>query len=70
MIMPNLPHLRRSSRALVSFLKREDGTTTVEYAVLLSLIVVTCLASMLALGPAAGGTFRSTSTTVGTYGVP
>jgi Flp pilus assembly pilin Flp len=70
MTMRPLTFCRRSAKTLVGFLQREDGTTTVEYAVLLSLIVVTCMASMLALGPAAGDTFRSTSTTVGTYGVP
>jgi len=68
--MRPLSFLHRSARSLVGFLEREDGVTTVEYAVLTALIVVTCVASMLALGPAAGDTFRSTSTTVGTYGVP
>jgi Flp pilus assembly pilin Flp len=68
--MRPLTFIHRSGRTLAAFLKREDGVTTVEYAVLTALIVVTCVASMLALGPAAGDTFRSTSTTVGTYGVP
>ena len=60
----------RLGRIIASFIKREDGSTTVEYALLLALIVVTCLASIMALGPAAGDTFQSTNTTVGTYGVP
>jgi len=68
--MRPMTFIHRSCRTLAAFLKREDGVTTVEYAVLTALIVVTCVASMLALGPAAGDTFRSTSTTVGTYGVP
>jgi Flp pilus assembly pilin Flp len=68
--MRPMTFIRHTVRSLAAFLKREDGVSTVEYAVLTALIVVTCVASMLALGPAAGDTFRSTSTTVGTYGVP
>ena len=64
------PRHSRLGRKVVSFLKRDDGTTTVAYALLLGLIVVACLASIMALGPAAGDTFQSTNTTVGTYGVP
>lgn len=44
-----------------TFLNAEDGPTAVEYAVMLSLIVVVCLASITALGTAANKTF----TTVG-----
>jgi pilus assembly protein Flp/PilA len=54
---------------LVRFLKSEDGPTAVEYAVLLALLVVTCMASLLALSPAAGETFTATTTVVGTHGV-
>jgi pilus assembly protein Flp/PilA len=34
----------------VNFLKREDGPTAVEYAVMLALIVVVCIAAVTTLG--------------------
>ena len=34
----------------VDFLKREDGPTAVEYAVMLALIVVVCVAAITTLG--------------------
>lgn len=61
---------RRWLKRVAGFLRREDGTTAVEYAVLLALIVVVSLASIKALGPAVLSAFQSSSTTVGTYGVP
>ena len=68
--MNNTRFWTRPVRAVVSFLRREDGPTAVEYAVLLGLIIGACIASISALGPAAGDTFRSSTSTVGTYGVP
>ena len=35
---------------IVNFLKEEDGPTAVEYAVMLALIVVVCLAAIGSLG--------------------
>jgi len=43
-------------RAL-EFLKKEDGPTAVEYAVMLALIVVVCIAAITALGSNANSTF-------------
>jgi pilus assembly protein Flp/PilA len=37
-------------RAGVDFLKREDGPTAVEYAVMLALIIVVCIAAVTTLG--------------------
>ena len=37
-------------QATVRFLKREDGPTAVEYAVMLALIVVVCIAAITAIG--------------------
>ena len=34
----------------VDFLKREDGPTAVEYAVMLALIIVVCVAAVTTLG--------------------
>ena len=40
-----------------TFLKSEDGPTAVEYAVMLALIVIVCLAAISNLGTAANQTF-------------
>lgn len=45
------------SRKVVEFLKREDGPTAVEYAVMLALIIVVCIAAITALGSNASQTF-------------
>src|SRR4029077_15967310 len=57
--------LSRFSEALVHFLKREDGPTAVEYAVMLALIIVVCIAAITSLGTNANATFTSVSTTLG-----
>ena len=63
--------MRRESLwpAIRSFLRAEGGPTAVEYAVLLALLVCACLAALLALGPAAAGTFSASTSSIGTYGV-
>ena len=43
------------------FLKREDGPTAVEYAVMLALIVVVCIAAISTLGSNASNTFNNVS---------
>ena len=57
--------LSRFSQALVHFLAREDGPTAVEYAVMLALIIVVCIAAITSLGTNANATFTSVSTTLG-----
>jgi pilus assembly protein Flp/PilA len=49
----------------VDFLKSEDGPTAVEYAVMLALIIVVCIAAISALGSNASATFEKVATTVG-----
>jgi pilus assembly protein Flp/PilA len=44
-------------KTVVNFLKREDGPTAVEYAVMLALIIVVCIAAITTLGQNANGTF-------------
>jgi len=44
-------------KRLVSFVKKEDGPTAVEYAVMLSLIIVVCIAAVTTLGSNANETF-------------
>ena len=47
---------------MVEFLKKEDGPTAVEYAVMLALIVVVCIAAITAIGTEANNTFSSVAT--------
>jgi pilus assembly protein Flp/PilA len=54
--------MRSSLRTLVHFLKKEDGPTAVEYAVMLALIIVVCIAAITTLGSNANSTFSSVST--------
>ncbi len=49
------------ARNVVRFLKQEDGPTAVEYAVMLALIVVVCIAGIASLGSNANGTFSNAS---------
>ena len=55
----------RISHSVVNFLKREDGPTAVEYAVMLALIIVVCITAITALGTNANKTFTSVSNTIG-----
>ncbi len=48
------------------FLKCEDGPTAVEYAVMLSLIIVVCLTAVTSIGKNAKSTFTTVSTQIGT----
>jgi pilus assembly protein Flp/PilA len=41
------------------FVRREDGPTAVEYAVMLALIIVVCLTAITALGRNARNTFSN-----------
>jgi pilus assembly protein Flp/PilA len=51
--------LAQVTRHLTAFLKKEDGPTAVEYAVMLALIIVVCIAAITALGQTASGTFSN-----------
>jgi len=56
------------TRKLVAFLKKEDGPTAVEYAVMLALIIVVCIASINAIGSNARNTFSYVAGKVGPTG--
>ena len=60
--------MRTLTQKLVSFLKAEDGPTAVEYAVMLALIVVVCIAAITALGSNANNTFTKVGNTIGGTG--
>ena len=51
--------MRRLGGKLVRFLKKEDGPTAVEYAVMLALIVVVSIAAITTLGKSASTTYKS-----------
>ncbi|MBI2803748.1 MAG: Flp family type IVb pilin [Planctomycetes bacterium] len=55
----------RLQKAAVNFLQKEDGPTAVEYAVMLALIIVVCLAAITTLGQNANSTFGTVGTAVG-----
>jgi len=48
-----------------NFLNKEDGPTAVEYAVMLALIIVVCIAAITALGSNANQTFTTVGSAVG-----
>ncbi|QDU97964.1 Flp family type IVb pilin [Lignipirellula cremea] len=48
------------------FLASEDGPTAVEYAVMLALIVIVCLAAIQAIGTNANTTFNSIQNAIST----
>ena len=58
--------LTRFATHAVAFLKNEDGPTAVEYAVMLALIIVVCIAAISALGSNASNTFNYVATQVST----
>ena len=49
--------MRKLCEAVTDFLRAEDGPTAVEYAVMLALIIVVCIAAITTLGQNANATF-------------
>ena len=58
--------MRKFAEHVVNFLKREDGPTAVEYAVMLALIIVVCITAITALGTNANATFTKVSNAIAT----
>ena len=56
--------MRKFTQSVVNFLKREDGPTAVEYAVMLALIIVVCIVAITAIGTNANKTFTNVSNTI------
>ncbi len=56
--------MRSMTKNIVNFLKREDGPTAVEYAVMLALIVVVCIAAITAIGGASNQTFSQVGSAI------
>jgi pilus assembly protein Flp/PilA len=60
--------MRRFQQWVGEFVKREDGPTAVEYAVMLALIIVVCIAAITTLGQNADNTFITVGNAVGSTG--
>ena len=58
--------LSNLKQRVVEFLVAEDGPTAVEYAVMLALIIVVCIAAISALGSNASNTFKYVGNKVNT----
>jgi pilus assembly protein Flp/PilA len=58
--------MRTLGQFALNFLKNEDGPTAVEYAVMLALIIVVCIAAISALGSNASNTFTYVGNKVST----
>ena len=43
---------------VVNFIKQEDGPTAVEYAIMLALIILVCVAAVASVGESAQGVFQ------------
>jgi pilus assembly protein Flp/PilA len=54
----------RVAKKLVEFLKKEDGPTAVEYAVMLALIITVCLTAISAVGTNTNSVFGTVSTSL------
>ena len=57
--------MRSFAAKVKSFLVSDDGPTAVEYAVMLALIVIVCLAAIRAVGTNAATTFNDAAAQLG-----
>jgi len=53
-----LAHLARRA---VEFIRKEDGPTAVEYAVMLALIIIVCIAAVTTIGGNANAVFANST---------
>jgi pilus assembly protein Flp/PilA len=56
--------MRQLRHFAVQFLRNDEGPTAVEYAVMLALIIVVCIAAIATLGSNANGTFADVGSAV------
>ena len=57
--------MKNFAMKLKRFLKSEDGPTAVEYAVMLSLIIVVCITAVSSIGTNASSTFTNVAGQLG-----
>ncbi len=60
--------MAKLTKQIKRFLRDEDGPTAVEYAVMLSLIIVVCLTAVTSIGKKASTTFTNVANQLGTAG--
>ncbi len=60
--------MRRLTHWVTEFVRREDGPTAVEYAVMLALIIVVCITAITTLGRNANNTFTTVGNAIGAAG--
>ena len=60
--------MRKLQQFVSDFVRREDGPTAVEYAVMLALIIVVCITAITALGNNANTTFTTVGSKIGGTG--
>lgn len=56
--------MKSLTKKLQRFLASEDGPTAVEYAVMLALIIIVCLAAISAIGTNASTTFTNVANSI------
>jgi pilus assembly protein Flp/PilA len=52
-------------KTLLRFLRAEEGPTAVEYAVMLAMIILVCIAAVQAVGTQTGTSFSNSATSIG-----
>ena len=57
--------MKSLAKKVQRFIVSEDGPTAVEYAVMLALIVIVCLAAITAIGQNANSTFQNVADQIG-----
>ena len=57
--------MKKFAKKVQNFLVSEDGPTAVEYAVMLALIIIVCLAAISAIGSNANTTFSNVAQSIG-----
>ncbi len=57
--------MKKFAKKVQQFLVSEDGPTAVEYAVMLALIIIVCLAAVSAIGTNANTTFSNVAASIG-----
>lgn len=60
--------MKKLSYKIIRFLKSDDGPTAVEYAVMLSLIIVVCITAVSSIGKKSSTTFTNVANQLGTSG--
>lgn len=58
--------MRNLVQIVADFIRREDGPTAVEYAVMLALIIVVCITTITTLGSNTNKTFTTVKNTLAT----